>query len=1266
MKSHFQQQLAGLQVAHQALGSFAALTIVGILVAHAPAYAQPLITNVQVSAITYSTVRITWNTSTPSSTVIRYGRTNACEMTGTGPPQQTSHAWYVSGLSPETLYYYRVCSADTVELCSGLSTFTTARAVSNHPLPPQPPTSSADVSVPPTDGLKFFVALDCSDLQAKINAAALADGRLTHEVLIPPGALCNGQYTLPAKAGPNAPGTGVIIIRPAISDHKLPPPGVRITPDYKPLMPTIRSNYVAVQSASSAAPPKGCILGDFYWARDATSFKLFKCTDTRGPIWTPIPAAASGPVVPATCSPGDWFYKTGSLDHSSAAWWCLEQNTYVNVRFGTNSSFNNYAAIRVQPGAHHYRLMGLQITHLPTPLPYAAQFNAAPSVQLGSFSWCLAAVLPDTHHVVFDRIHFYGHGYPSRLRSAVCQFEGSYQAIVDSSFSNINSWVHPSSGEVHSSAIRVQEGPGPGRIHNNYFGDVVGITVFFHDDAGTTGIVPADYAITRNHFFLSDRYNHDHPSSDGHYYFRRHHLELKRGRRFLVEGNVFEGGFTTVNQGASICLTPRTGAGNLANNDVGISDIAVKRNIFKNSPQAFIIMGHTDVGSTQTRAFQRLLIEDNLAVGLSESRIGWPRSISARAKFVVAGHGLEDIIIRRNTVYKASATYFPDFVKDPYVSKNAGLEMRDNIYTQVSGAPGWTGVGFRWDTVEGTVALDKGWAGYAVTGNVFQRVTGDPGRYPPGNYFPRSDADIGFVNACVGDFRLASSSPFKGAASDGRDIGADIDALVSAVGGSSGSMRVEGSEICVSPGPPALPAAPEGPSPATAATSVPLTPTLTWRPSAGALSYVVYFGTSSSPPRVGETSGSSYGPGALSAGSMYHWRVEAVNRAGTSSSATWSFSTTGCTYSISPTAQSFGGTAGSGTATVTASPGCAWAAVSDVAWISIASPAGGNGVGVGSVTYNVQANTGAARSGTLTIAGRGLTVNQQGANSRPSVVSVTPSSGSATSQTFSFQFSDPDGAADLRHVYALINSDLRPNQGCMLCYDRSAVWLANDGVTAWIPLALGSAGTIENSQCSVSGSGTSVSSSGTSLTLRVALTFKAAFGGLKTLHLYAIDAAGHHTGWQAGGTWTIGGNQPPSAISVDPATGSGTSRTFTLTFSDPDGAGDIGQTYLLMNSALAGSQGCMICYDGSFLWLATDPGTAWLGVKPGTAASIGNSQCGLNAGGSSAVVAGGTLTVRLALDLKVAFAGAKSIYLYAIDRANHHTGWQLRGTWLVP
>jgi hypothetical protein len=84
-----------------------------------------------------------------------------------------------------------------------------------------------------------------------------------------------------------------------------------------------------------------------------------------------------------------------------------------------------------------------------------------------------------------------------------------------------------------------------------------------------------------------------------------------------------------------------------------------------------------------------------------------------------------------------------------------------------------------------------------------------------------------------------------------------------------------------------------------------------------------------------------------------------------------------CTFSINPQSENFTSAGGADSVAVTAPAGCNWTAQSNDGFIMITS--GGSGSGNGTVNYTVLANTGPARSGSMTIAGQSFTVNQEAA-----------------------------------------------------------------------------------------------------------------------------------------------------------------------------------------------------------------------------------------------------------------------------------------------
>ncbi len=83
---------------------------------------------------------------------------------------------------------------------------------------------------------------------------------------------------------------------------------------------------------------------------------------------------------------------------------------------------------------------------------------------------------------------------------------------------------------------------------------------------------------------------------------------------------------------------------------------------------------------------------------------------------------------------------------------------------------------------------------------------------------------------------------------------------------------------------------------------------------------------------------------------------------------------TPCSYSVSPTSYSPGSGGGSTTVSVTTAANCAWSTSTNAAWLSIS----GGRVGSGTATLMAASNGSTARSGSVTVAGKAVSVNQAG------------------------------------------------------------------------------------------------------------------------------------------------------------------------------------------------------------------------------------------------------------------------------------------------
>jgi hypothetical protein len=285
----------------------------------------------------------------------------------------------------------------------------------------------------------------------------------------------------------------------------------------------------------------------------------------------------------------------------------------------------------------------------------------------------------------------------------------------------------------------------------------------------------------------------------------------------------------------------------------------------------------------------------------------------------------------------------------------------------------------------------------------------------------------------------------------------------------------------------------------------------------------------------------------------------------------------------------------------------------------------------------------------------------------PSVISLSPVSGSGNSATFTAQFSDPAGVAALASVVLLVNTTPSPNYGCQVTYSISTgqFALADDVASSGSTLVNPGSGAAENDQCTLNGSGSYVTTAGTTLTVVVSISFQPGFAGSDTVYLSAVDTSGNTTGLVSGGTWTVTASQPMPAVgSVSPNGGMGSAQTFTFVFSDTQNAQNItGMNMLFTPASFANA--CYIMVD-------TTAGTVALGLDSGVGSSskplssgilLSNSQC--TVGATTLTISGLSAILTVAVAFTSAFSGVQNIYMYASDSDANTTGWVLKGTYTV-
>ncbi|MGD0581273.1 MAG: hypothetical protein ABSC08_20450, partial [Bryobacteraceae bacterium] len=304
----------------------------------------------------------------------------------------------------------------------------------------------------------------------------------------------------------------------------------------------------------------------------------------------------------------------------------------------------------------------------------------------------------------------------------------------------------------------------------------------------------------------------------------------------------------------------------------------------------------------------------------------------------------------------------------------------------------------------------------------------------------------------------------------------------------------------------------------------------------------------------------------------------------------------------------------------------------------------------------------------------------------PTVVSLTPTSGQGSSQTFALTVSDLAGANDLASVLLLFANSTSLNSACAVTYNsqQKTLGLTNDAGTGYAGYVTpGQAGSVSNSQCTLNGSGSSIQSSGNSLTMTVSLQFSATFasvgtGAAKSIYANPVNSAGQGPsgGMVAKGTWTIPQAGLPAIVSLSPSSGQGTSQTFVLTASDAAGANDLASVLLLFANSTSASSACAVSYITQLknIGLANDAGTGYAGyVTPGQTGSVSNSQCTLNGSGSSIQISGNSLVMTVSLQFSAAFASVgagttKTIYANPVNSAGQGPtgGTAPIGTWTIP
>ena len=467
-------------------------------------------------------------------------------------------------------------------------------------------------------------------------------------------------------------------------------------------------------------------------------------------------AVFTGPfVLPAKSGPGWIILRSSSSDLLPPGRRVGPEDARLMPKLQASSG----AVLSTAPGANHYRLIGIEIRPGPaylTAMRRVMQWLRKPAPPVSPAAFLENLVLlgsNDTstdslpHHIIFDRCYIHGDPVVGARRGIA--MNSSYTAVIDSYLSDFKEV-----GE-DSQAIAAWNGTGPFKIADDYLEGAGENLMFGGEDPSIPNLVPSDIEIRGNHFAKPLSWKAGEPGYQGTPWTVKNILELKNAARVLISGNLLEYNWPQAQNGYAILFTVRDQDGTAPWSVV--EDVSFLDNVVRHVAAGLNILGYDDNQPSQQT--QRILIRNNLFYDVGGE---W----GGGGLFQLVDGALE-VAIQHNTALQTGTPVLADGRPD------AGFVYADNIAPH--NAYGIIGSG----TGIGLATLASYFPGGAVRRDVL--VDGPAALYPPGNFFPATLNDVGFVDLTDGDYSLAPSSPYRNMASDGKDVGADFSELCAAL-----------------------------------------------------------------------------------------------------------------------------------------------------------------------------------------------------------------------------------------------------------------------------------------------------------------------------------------------------------------------------------------------------------------------------------------------------------------------------------------------------
>ena len=201
---------------------------------------------------------------------------------------------------------------------------------------------------------------------------------------------------------------------------------------------------------------------------------------------------------------------------------------------------NTDAAIMTAPGAHNYRLIGLEIG-----IQSGVALNYG-IVKLGDGSGAQSSLSQVPQDIIVDRCYIHGNSTGDVSRGIA--LNSGRTAVIDSFISECHAVG------MDTQAICGWNGPGPFKIVNNYLEGAGENFMLGGADPSISNLVPSDIEFRNNHVYKPLRWKVGEPMYAGIRWSVKNLLELKNAQRIWIDGNTFENNWAESQNGFAVIL----------------------------------------------------------------------------------------------------------------------------------------------------------------------------------------------------------------------------------------------------------------------------------------------------------------------------------------------------------------------------------------------------------------------------------------------------------------------------------------------------------------------------------------------------------------------------------------------------------------------------------------------------------------------------------------------------------------------------------------